>query len=621
MRVPTAVWSRATWGYTGWPEAREWLGVAGETVRPGTAPLPSVVREVAAVSAAVAGGLGAPYQGTRESLSSALSEAHAAMDGIPVGGPAVSALEGALGDARTQEDWVLVSRSAEELIETWSSVHGTRTLWTWVLEAFESVDVGLGDALGRLSVLRAALLAGSQDWDRVRRLLQDALTRPRDDGDAAHRLSLGPMLRTQIIEAAFPTGVKDYVVWLATLAGPHSGPARAAVVSGPVAVAGLRCEGRIGEYAHEVLESFREGFAANGSALPADVEALFADGLDSAASYDLTVIDRADKPAATFVRVAVQAATATIAVEEARHVLRAILRISGLDGHLAEDYLVGRAGTDRFGGPVSAASLGHGEVGAAGRVRDALRGIPSEALSDQEAVSVLSALALTRDTMLPEDVRLTRAWSALDTMTPGHGAVRKRLDRWALRWIFSAHEVRHQVAREATAQRRFAGPHLSFGVRDDAVAEFIDIRTRLREALTAEEYDFADIDSLLAEALDCLDPLEGFGLQAILEVAIEHRLDPGRKPLDRWLASFKALADQAQRHRNLIAHGHSIPRDVLETSVSFLITLMTIAAHEQWDGSRFPEIGGPGGAPDPRWYSGSWTLGRLRSAPYLPSTD
>jgi hypothetical protein len=451
----------------------------------------------------------------------------------------------------------------------------------------------------RLAMVRVITELRGMPWPMARQRLEHVLTVRDDDASAtgASYEGLREALKERV-RAAPPT--RQWAVWIATLAGPGAEHDRSAetVAVGPVAVCGTPCSQPLDAWFGRARDELRAAFRDRGDDVPADVLAL-----GSPMHHRGTgVLDpehlwgSLTEPPSFLSRVAVDARSQPEAIALAFAALRAVF--GRYKPHVADDlradpWVWGPDGGWWHGS--SARDRGLGEVFA---TRDAAAAVwhwaddlgPS---LDRDRLASLQARALIVDDRVPAEVRLLRAATRLDAMPrPGGGWIAALRNLW-LRHAHGLHAgnqryllnlARHGYCRPAPgrthAEVAAAQAHLSNWVRRERPSGGTALMDAIEAALQPVHPD--------------ADPWDIFHW-------VSAGLDDSSGLADARAAHAQAC-QRAHRHRNVVAHGWTLPEAALAPSVDFLalqLEMAIVAESEASDGD--PRLGSLAHRPGDRW--------------------
>ena len=459
------------------------------------------------------------------------------------------------------------------------------------IEATRATDVAVALVAlkPRLDDLRATAELQGRSWERVVHTIEHYLTIESHDPEG------------HVIGGAFPSGTspemvvgalrdalskrrheREYAVWVSALAGPG---VRDAVVSsptlaGPIAVSGIVCTGDVSAWLAAVKRELRAVFEDSGQAVPADIEALGeAERWNGTEMLDAEALWRhMASPASFVVRIALRASYVEEAIQQANEALGVVLKFGTphLPHGIRADPVVWTA-TGGWSKPRSTArGLAVGEVHAARRAAEAVSRWADDLGSpiDRRKLDLLRSRAMVRDPLTPAEVRLTRAFTSLEALTPPQ----QKTD----------HVGKHLWMRSAWGEMRALLGHLLDRALDpgsDAPpndgATPDDRRSRaeqLRSRLSAESLPW---DTSLLDAIEWVWEVVDHDamLPSLARAARTHLLDPRAlvAARERHAAAFK----RARRHRNLTTHGHQLGDHSLMSTVAFLADQLEYAVAAQ----------------------------------------
>ncbi|MCW2992897.1 MAG: hypothetical protein JWQ18_392, partial [Conexibacter sp.] len=451
----------------------------------------------------------------------------------------------------------------------------------------------------RMAIVRAVTELRGTPWRTARQRLQHVLTLD-DDPSAAEASydSLREALKRRV-RTAPPT--QQWAVWIATLAGPSAETDRPAdtVAVGPVAVCGTPCSKPLDAWFKRARDELAAAFRDRGDEVPADVLALGApmryrgtEVLDAEHLWGSLV-----EPSSFLSRVAVEARSQSEATTVAFPALRAVF--GRYSPHIADDlrpdpWIWGP--DSRWWHGSSARDRGLGELFA---TREAAAAVwhwaddlgPS---LDLDRLASLQARALIGDDRVATEVRLLRAATRLDAMPRSGGG-------WiaALRslWLRHAHQMH-------TDDQRYLLDLARSGYRPPAPghtdAEVAAAQAQLSDWVAHQR---PRAGTALMDAIKtALKPVHTDADAWDLFHWVSARLDdPGALGAAR--AAHAQACQRAQRHRNVVAHGWTLPEAVLTPSVNFLalqLELAIVAESEAVD-SKSPWLGSFTRGPGDRW--------------------
>ena len=451
----------------------------------------------------------------------------------------------------------------------------------------------------RLAIVRAVTELRGTPWPMARRHLEHVLTLGDDDASAtgASYDALREALKERVRTAP---PARRWAVWIATLAGPSAENDRPAdtVAVGPVAVCGTPCSEPLDAWFERARDELGTAFRDRGGEVPADVLALGApmyhrgtEVLDAEHLWGSLT-----NPPSFLSRVAVDARSQAEATALAFAALRAVF--GRFKPHIADDlrpdpWVWGPDGGWWHGS--SARDRGLGELFA---TRDAAAAVwhwaddlgPS---LDLDRLASLQARALIVDDRVATEVRLLRAATRLDAMPRSGGG-------WiaALRnlWLRHAHQLHAgdqryllDLARHGSCPPAPGRTHAEVAAAQAHLSNWVaQQRPRAGTALMEA------IETALEPVHPDADPWDIFHW-------VSARLDnPGALAGAR--AAHAQACQRAQRHRNIVAHGWTLPEAVLASSVDFLalqLEMAIVAQSEASDGG--PRLGSLARRPQDRW--------------------
>jgi hypothetical protein len=450
--------------------------------------------------------------------------------------------------------------------------------------------------------VRAVTELRGTPWSIARRRLEQVLTVPNGDAASADgtsyealREALKDRLRT-----APPT--RRWAVWIATLAGPGAENDRPAetVAVGPVAVCGTPCSEPLDAWFERARDELAAAFRERGVEVPADVLALG----EPMRHAGIVVLDREHlwgsltEPPSFLSRVAVDARSQVEATALAFAALRAVF--GRYEPEIADDlrpdpWIWGPDGGWWHGS--SARDRGLGEVFATRHASAAVWHWADDlgASLDRDRLASLQARALIVDDRVDAEVRLLRAATRLDARPRSGGG-----------WIAALHNLwlRHAYELHAADQRHLLDLARSRGncppAPGRAHSEVTAAQAHLGDWVTRQR---PTVGTALMEAIEtALEPVHPDADPWDIFHWVSARLDdPGALAGAR--AAHAQACQRAQRHRNIVAHGWTLPEAVLAPSVDFLalqLEMAIVAQSEAGEGGG-PCLGSLARRPQDRW--------------------
>ena len=455
-----------------------------------------------------------------------------------------------------------------------------------------AVSAGFGDAIAaaektgenggygrlgrRLDDLRAVAELQGRDWKAVCDVAARHLSMPPDaraagSGEFARGTAGSEILDSLRTRIADPPAEQEWIVWVGTLAGPGGARDRFdSLVSGPVAVCGLPCREDVDEWLEDVRMDLTMAFREAGQDPPADVRALGTAAELGFGPWSATGLwESLAKPSSFVARVAVLARSTEQATDRAKALLRALYGME--DPRVARDL---RSRTRVWmpqggwsSGRIDARDHAEGELYAtqAGLKAAALwaRDLASP-LADSD-LERLAARSLVRDPDASLDVRLARAFSALEGMR----SPALKLEQFPYRlWYHDAWDRAHRLVDNAVAA--VSGILLEPAITGE------DARQALRALQRELDGSRRSPRERIALARRAAATLRSNDIHRRFVEDSATALDD-RATFSRERAAHTAAFARARRHRNLVVHGHRLSETALAPSVAFLTRCLEVA--------------------------------------------
>jgi hypothetical protein len=594
MRLGDSSFSSPAHDYDGWYFLRRQLGAPLSSWGAGAAPaLPLLALEFQHLHEQAIRRRELPVQRGRGGVATFRSLQADLGEGLRRVGPRIRALADASDAltafsvaAPTPEEWLDALAAGGATASRLLDEQAADAALDDLLEATASIETDreYGRFADRLAVVRAVTELRGTPWTTARRRLEQVLTVD-DDGDGrpivnvdALREALKERLRT-----APPT--RRWVVWIATLAGPgaqNDHPAET-VIAGPVAVCGTPCSQPLDAWFERARGELGAAFHDQAGEVPEDVLALG----EPMRYGDHVVLDSEQlwgsltQPPSFLSRVAVDARSQAEATALAFGALRAVFgryepRIA--DDLRADPWIWGPNGGWWHGS--SARDRALGEVFATRRASAAVWHWADDlgASLDQDRLASLQARALIVDDRVDAEVRLLRAATRLDAMPREGGGWINALQNLWLRHVYELHSGDQRYLLDLALSRSHCPP-----APGRSHAEVAAAQAHLDEWVRRCR---PKVGTALMEAIEtALDPVHPDADAWDVFHWVAARLDAPGGIADGRAAHLQAC-QRAQRHRNTVAHGWTLPEAVLVPSVDFLalqLEMAIIAQNEAGD--------------------------------------
>jgi hypothetical protein len=365
-------------------------------------------------------------------------------------------------------------------------------------------------------------------------------------------------------------------------------------------VCGTPCSEPLDAWFERARDELSAAFRDRGDEVPADVLALGAPmhhrGTEVLGAEQLW--GSLTEPASFLSRVAVEARSQPEATALAFAALRAVF--GRYEPHIADDLRSDPWVWGPDGGwwhASSARDLALGEVFAARAASAAVWHWADDlgASLDRDRLASLQARALIVDDRVAAEVRLLRAATRLDAMPRSGGGWLAALHNLWLRHAYELHSGDQHYLLDLALSHGYCPP--ASGRTHDEVTV---AQAHLNEWVTRQR---PSVGTTLMEAIQtALEPVHPDADPWDIFHWVSARLDD-RGALAGARAVHGQACKRAQRHRNIVAHGWTLPEAVLAPSVDFLALQleMAIGAESEAGDGKGPRLGSLARRPGDRW--------------------
>lgn len=602
LRLVPSTWGVPVHDHPGWWFLRRQLTGRPDWGRGSVPSLPALAREFESLQRqmderkelplASRGGGKATFTSLRQDLHDAVHGAGPEVVRIAAAKDTLRALE---TDAPTRPDWENALAAGSAIATRLGTAEAADASLDDVLQTARALDDDRDyDRLtDRIESLRAITEFRGAPWKLTSNRLERVLTvhEVDDEGHASSGLFPAGTPVADLVDemrqrVRTPPPVTTWAIWIATLAGPRGlEHGNDVTMSGPVAVCGLPCSAPLNAWFARAQKIFSKAFQDAGSPVPPDVQALGAPRL-----FRGEVISDSDSlwgaladPPSFLSRVAVEARTHAEAEELAFAALRAVF--GRYDHLIAADlrpdaWVWGPSG--EWGHATSSRNRGLGEIFATRSAAAAVHHWADDLgpTLDRDRLTSLQARTLVADDRVAADVRLLRAATRLDGMRrqPG-GWVEATRNLW----------LRHAQSLIVDDQRHLFSVALDF--RDTPPADdrsYQEVR-KAQDAVraAAEATGFPAGTALMDAVKTALEPVHREALARELFRVVDAELD-SNDAMTRIRQQHALACSRAQRHRNIVAHGWTLPDAVLLPTVEFLGRQLELAVMAQGEASAYP---------------------------------